>query len=268
MTITITIDWLVYVYWLVENYVFVRIQELKVQQYYAYYDQLAEMRNCSEPQKEKEIHTIAETTYVSETALAPVVHIESVAMETELDEKAEGLFAELQQELGLGPEPTIEDGPDSFGTYETFEEEVEYEFEYEMVNPAEYADDEVEELQEDCIHMEDLIKDEKLVSPVGYESFASSKILDCIKGPQQWVVSVIGMEEQYIHVSDGKRIWLNIGEKATRIRMNDVLILDVVREEKEVIVQNLVRVETFATDEYLIPDEERYLYEENQRIAI
>lgn len=284
MTITLTIDWLVYFYWLVENYIFVRVQELKVQQYYAYYEHLAEwIEDCSQPVETFEHQPyLVETSISQESVLAPVIPIKPVVVQPELDEKAEGLFAELQLELGIDSNSSVEVANEPIAFYEMEEAPVEFDFDYDMVSLADYDEqDFVEEEtfvtayeeefvdnQEDCIHMDDLIREEEVTSPVGYESFASAKIVDCMEGPQQWVVSVIGMEEQYIHVSDGKRIWLNIGERASRINKNDVLILDVIRNGKEIQVENLVRVETFATDEYMIPDEERFLFEDDVRIAI
>ncbi|MEK3992702.1 hypothetical protein [Robertmurraya sp. FSL R5-0851] len=287
MTITLTIDCLVYVYWLIENYVFVRIQELKVQQYYDYHERLAEMfRDCSQPKEAFENQSYqVESSIVSQPVLAPVVSMKPVAMQSELDEKAEGLFAELQLELGMDSDTAVEVEYEPIATYVTDEEQAEFDYGYEMVSLADYDEsgqefieegtyvtayeDDLVDNQEDCIHMEDLMREEVVTSPSGYEAFASAKIIDNMYGPQQWVVSVIGMEEQYIHVSDGKRIWINVGERASKIHKNDVLILDIVRHGKEITVQNLVRVETSATDEYMIPDEERFLREEEDvRIAI
>lgn len=284
MTITLTIDWLVYFYWLVENYIFVRVQELKVQQYYAYYERLAEwVEDCRQPVETFEHQPyLVETSISQEPVLAPVIPIKPVVVQPELDEKAEGLFAELQLELGMDSNSSVEVDYEPIAIYEMDEAPAEFDFDYGMVSLADYDEqDFIEEEtfvtayeeefidnQEDCIHMDDLMREEEVTSPIGYEAFASAKIVDCIEGPQQWVVSVIGMEEQYIHVSDGKRIWLNIGERASRIHKNDVLILDVIRNGKDIQVENLVRVETFATDEYMIPDEERFLFEDDVRIAI
>lgn len=286
MTITLTKDWLVFFYWLVENYVFLRIQELKVQQYYAYYERLAEwVEDCSQPEdKFGDQPCLVETSFGQEPVLVPVVPMKPVVIQPELDEKAEGLFAELQLELGTDDSNyAVEVDIETNGVYELDDEPIEFGFDNDVVSLADYEEQEfmedgtfataydegLEDNQEDCIHMDDLMREVEVVSsPSSYEAFASAKIADCTDGLQQWVVSVIGMEEQYIHVSDGKRIWLNIGERASRIHKNDVLILDLIRHGKEVKVQNLVRVETLATDEYMIPDEEQFLVEEDVRIAI
>jgi hypothetical protein len=66
--------------------------------------------------------------------------------------------------------------------------------------------------------MNDLMIEQTTPSQNGFESFASAKIMDCLEGAQQWVVSVVGIEENYIHISDGKRLWVNVGEKAKKNR--------------------------------------------------
>ena len=268
MIITVTMDWFVYFYWLLEMYVFVRVQELKVQSYYDYHEQLSLNKDCSESEVNKYNDA---TAIVSGPILTPITKLEPVVTRSELDINAEALFVELQQDLGY-IEPTFENGHYEIESYEEA-------FDYEMVSLAELDqeeehveicdnenNEEVRGIEEDCIHLADLEKDDGLVSPKGFESFASAKIQDCKDGPQQWVVTIIGMEENYIHVSDGKRIWVNIGEKVAKLRNGNVLILDIVRIGKEITVQNLVRIDSNATEDYLIPDEEQYFHE--HRIAM
>lgn len=90
---------------------------------------------------------------------------------------------------------------------------------------------------------------------VNVPSYISAKIADNIQGAQQWVVKVIGMEDEYIHVTDGKRIWVNIGEQALMVQMGDVLLMDVSKEDKNIIVERMFTLEQSVTEDYKIPDE-------------
>lgn len=48
-----------------------------------------------------------------------------------------------------------------------------------------------------------------------------------IEGPQQWFVTVLGKEDTFLHVSDGMKKWVDAGEKAKDISINDELMLNV-----------------------------------------
>lgn len=278
MTFTISIiDWLVSIYWLLENYIFVRSEELKVKRYNEYFQQLVQLDDCSQFEDNLSTSNV-------ESSVQPVIEsARVVSSKPDLGDAANGLFAELQQELlevndqsgfihfTSSMEEEIEDGgsfviaDEAFSLADHDEEPAYVEYYHEPVIDTE---SEVPMMEEDCIQIGDLLNEEGPVSPKGFESFASAKINDKLDGAQQWVVSVIGIEEQYIHVSDGKRKWINIGERASRIRMNDVLILDVIRDGKEIVVENLIRVDSLSSEEYSIPDEDYYFQEENERIAI
>lgn len=109
--------------------------------------------------------------------------------------------------------------------------------------------------KDDQICIEDFVEDAP-IPLTGFEKFASAKIIEEKEGPQQWVVTVVGIEDTYIHISDGKRIWVNIGERANKIKNNDVLILDVIRNGKEITVNNILQLDTVVSPDYMIPDEE------------
>lgn len=238
---------LVCFYYFLDIYMFVYSQELRIRSYYDSCDNFVRL-DCIEP-----VEPMVSST--GKDSIVEMVSVEESREYSELDAASLDLFAELQQELELG---------DSLSK-QTEVEEIVYvmddELDYEMDFVSEWAEEELD----DCIQMADLeIEDNS--EPTGYEAFASSKIADKVNGPQQWVVSVIGMEESYIHVSDGKRLWINVGERAAKLNNGDVLILDVIRNGKEVVVENLIRIETSVSEEYEIPDEIHFYQDE--RIAM
>lgn len=251
VTLTLTMDWLVYFYWLVEYYVFVYCQELKIRSHYEYFERLTQLEvDCTESKEEI-------------ISCQPIQVINPVLIEdpdqvtfSDLDEAAEGLFEEVQQELGLGEFDNVNPVFELDQPSEEIEYELDIDHGYKLSSLAEYGE------EEDYIQMADLDEMEEN-SPTGYEQFASAKIADCINGPQQWVVTIVGMEESYIHVSDGKRIWINVGEKATKLKKGDVLILDVIRNGKNVTVDNIFRLEMDVSEDYVIPDEE-YCFQKEQ----
>ncbi|MEG6533733.1 MULTISPECIES: hypothetical protein [Bacillati] len=195
---------LVHLYYFLEQYVYIRIQEDKIRQYARFCEELTHL-NRDEECKTEELNSSSNSTMES-----------TVVTLDELDEEANSLLNEVQAALD-------EDFMDDYNH----------------------------------IHIDDFA-DETNFKPTGFEIFASAKIDDQKQGPQQWVVTVIGMEDTYIHVTDGKRIWVNIGEKVKKISNNDVLILDVIRKEKDIIVQNIFQLDTEVSSDYSIPDEDNF----------
>lgn len=258
MTFTLTIDWLVYLYWLIEHFVFVYSLELRVRSHYEYHEQIAELNNdCSQSVVTPMTAMEPEPVEVSE----PIQPTPTV-----LDSSAVELFTELQQELGIGE--IVEDQVlYSMETYEPEEEEIVYQTFADILEETSANKDQLEYENEDCINIEDLIECDCPVEPTPCSTFASAKIADCIEGAQSWVVTIIGMEDTYLHVSDGKRIWVNLGNNANKLKKGDVVALDVIRKGKEISVENVSLLETDATAEYTIPDEEIYYYQDRQ-IAI
>src|SRR5690606_7522162 len=111
---------------------------------------------------------------------------------------------------------------------------------------------EVEE--EDLLTVEDL--DDEL-SPMPVPEVATVKIADERLGLQQWTVVVVGKEQNYVHVYDGTRVWVDMGEDATKVEIGDILELEVLRS------QNCITVERYhylgnqyrISEDYMIPDE-------------
>ncbi|QCJ45407.1 hypothetical protein FAY30_25995 (plasmid) [Bacillus sp. S3] len=262
MTFVLTIDWLVYLYWVIEHFVFVYSLELRVRSYYEYHERIAQLNkeDCSE----SVVIPMPVKLPVPEAVISHSVQVTP----TDLDYRAVDLFSELQQELGITEEEIVEDQVVySMANYEPEyeEEEIVYgTYENVFVDDIKYH---VESENEDCINIDDLNASDCPAGPTCYYTFASARIADCIDGAQSWVVTVIGMEDSYIHVSDGKRIWVNLGDNVNRIKNGDVVTLDVIRNGKEITVENVFLLETDATADYTIPDEEIYYYQE-QQIAI
>lgn len=118
---------------------------------------------------------------------------------------------------------------------------------------------------QDYLHISDIEIPEQNYQ-TGFEEFASANIGDGLVGKQQWVVRVIGIEETFIHVSDGKRIWLNVGERVNKISIGDTLIVSVDRSTEGISVENIFLVDSKPTTEYAIPDEDYFGVFQSQAI--
>lgn len=261
MTVVVTTNWFIYLYFFLEWYVYTLSLELKVKAYYEYHEQKAiqEKEDCSRQD------SIAAQS-LNESPIEVVVPLQVI--KPELDTAAEDLLAELTKDLGLESGVETDHHPhnseDEFDAYVAFMDVEEYEDDVYLVD----YEPEMEQ-EEDCIQLGDLLSEEQHVSPTGYEEYASAKIADGVEGAQQWVVTIVGMEDSYIHVSDGKRLWVNVGEHAASLHNRDVLKLDVVRKGKEVTVENLFLLEKDVAIDYIIPDEQySHLYESDYAVAI
>jgi hypothetical protein len=247
MTFIVTIDWFVYLYWLIEGYVNLYCMELNIRNQYTYFDRMSKLQTEVNP-----IGNVIEFPLTPVKVQEPlVVEMVSAPLQVELNESSMALLQEMSNEL------QIEDC-----LIPTYEFSHDMDLDFDCTYPYDdyfIAMEQLEDAEDDSIHMNDLVEQPVKVS-TGYEEFASTKISDCLDGAQQWVVQVVGVEEDYIHVTDGKRIWLNIGERVNKIRNNDVLILDVIRSGKNVSVENLIRLETNVTEDYVIPDEHQIEY--------
>lgn len=257
MTFSLPGDWLIYVYYLVEWYFNLRVDELKIKAYYDYC--------CQYEQDDQEVQVQQNDCLVAhnenQLTYQPIMPITTVSAtqvsKPELNDMAEELLAELQNEI-----EEVEVTESTFMDDSELYIEPDFDFEFELDSDPDCSD------EEDCILLTDLEEEEQPTSPIGYEQYASAKIADNFDGPQQWVVSIVGIEEDYIHVSDGKRLWINIGQRATKINRGDVLILDVIRNGKEITVEKLFRIESNTTDDYCIPDESINYHDGEQSIAI
>ena len=162
--------------------------------------------------------------------------------EANLDPESEQFFRELQDSISLMEDNQLQD---------------EYTDTYWMVFTNDYENEPSD--NQETLQIKDL--DERLDNSKssGYEMLASAKIADCIEGPQQWVVQIIGKEGHFIHVLDGsKRTWIDIGPRANKLHTNDVIMLDITRYGKEIEVDKVIRLETDVSEDYLIPDEDCY----------
>lgn len=249
MTIEVTIEWFIYLYWVLEWYVYTLALELKVKSYYEYHEQIA-MQEKEDCRQEDVIVHLPSSNDSADAAVVPIQ-----VLKPELDSAAEGLLGELIEDLGLAAEHSSESvqmpqSEEEVDFYVAYMDEASFDTDVYLVE-----DDYESEQEEDCICLDDLLSEEQTISPTGYEKYASAKIADDVDGAQQWVVTIVGMEESYVHVSDGKRLWLNVGEYAANVRIGDVLKLDVVRSGKDVTVKNLFQLETDTSADYIIPDE-------------
>ena len=154
-------------------------------------------------------------------------------VQTELNQEAEALLAELKLELS------------SFEPIQEEEVEVDVPFD--------------ERKESDCVRISEYETDNcdsNDVLSAGFDQSASAKIGDFLEGEQHWVVSIINTEEEYLHVSDGHRAWINVGEDAQRLKRGDLLALDVIRHGRNTELLNISVLESTISEDYLIPDEE------------
>ncbi|MFD1736176.1 hypothetical protein ACFSCX_06315 [Bacillus salitolerans] len=109
---------------------------------------------------------------------------------------------------------------------------------------------------EDCLTMEDLSEDDENIELDGsYSELATARIRDGLMGEQKWTVQVVGIENEYVHVSDGNRIWLNMGDASSMVGVGEILSVVVNRTEKDITVQHIDAIERTISQDYLIPDE-------------
>lgn len=83
-----------------------------------------------------------------------------------------------------------------------------------------------------CLDIESLTQKE----PTADQTMLSYEI----KEPQLWYVNVVGKEGPFLHVSDGKKKWVHVGNEAKKVAINDLLFLTVqVKEEERIEVKDL-----------------------------
>lgn len=158
---------------------------------------------------------------------------------------AEALFNSLQIELNDSSDQ-VENTAEYFQSLENAE-------------PIIMESDENNDFQRDnFLSISDLEIDEE--SPYisnEYTELATAKISDDTLGLQQWTVNVIGSERQFVHVSDGTRIWIDLGKYTKNIHNGDILSLDVNRTIEKIEVINVKLLHSISED-YLIHDEFNY----------
>ncbi|MCM3443959.1 MULTISPECIES: hypothetical protein [Metabacillus] len=244
-----------------EQYCIEKSQQFKVTQYQA------TMEYMYFPEAYQEDCMVLPNEYVK-----PVVEVSDIR-----GSKAEDLFSALQQELGSNEniELDAESNEDSLILYEDHMNRVNEDNtqdDFLLINELNILDqsDLPPLQQEDCLSLDDLIDSNEPMISSDYQAFATAKIADNIIGNQQWTVSVIGMEGSHIHVSDGRRVWVDLGEKARSINPKDILSIEVnKKEDGKIEVIRTIKLEegTFVSDEYVIPDEEIYLDKERRVVC-
>lgn len=220
-----------------------------------------------------DVYSVEASPVVSIQQVTPIVEVSDIA-----GTEAEDLLSALQQELGgLETEEQapikhdnvyeIEPAVAIYQDEDTFDERV-------LINELNVLDQKVEEEsmvnEEDCLSLDDLMDFEEPEISVDYRQFATSKIADNLIGTQQWTVTVIGMEGPYVHVSDGRRVWLDLGEKAKLINPNDILSVEVDRKEDgKLEVLRTIKLEeaSYVSEDYLIPDEEYFMNREKRVVC-
>jgi len=107
---------------------------------------------------------------------------------------------------------------------------------------------------EDCLTVHDLNNEYQVNIDDEYVSSANAKIKDELIGIQKWTVNVIGEEKQYIHVSDGDRIWLDVGNYASKIAVGDIISVELDRQLEKIEIRQVSILHHFSED-YMIYDE-------------
>ncbi|MGG4409430.1 hypothetical protein ABER75_11920 [Niallia taxi] len=233
MTITITMDWLVCLYYLIENILCVYCTDLKMKNYFLQNELYPGEFYCFEMEEEAVTINVSTDTAVTTLEEEPTISSKPIVVQTELNQEAEALLAELQLELS------------------SFEPDQEEEVEEDVLSDK--------RIDSDCISLSDYDTDNgdtNDVSSADFEQLASAKIGDCLEGEQHSVVSIIGTEEEYLHVSDGHRAWINAGEDAQGLKRGDLLAVDVTRHGRNIEVLDITVLESTISEYYLIPDEE------------
>ncbi|MDU1847421.1 MULTISPECIES: hypothetical protein [unclassified Niallia] len=231
-TITINLDWFVYMYFLIEYFFHAVCMDLKMKQYYL---ENGLIPTETEPKSKDEIIYLEETQNLNiqeddwEEVMRPtnIYHITPTV--SELDDRTIEYLSNLTKEINFEELCDEQSGP--------LEEEL---------NLTDLNTTTSRECRNKQVNSE--IEDQ-------VDDIPTTKIADNLQGKQRWLVSVLGMEEEYIHVSDGKRAWINIGESVYRINRKDSLSLEIEREGKNIRVLKIEILEHAVSSDYIIPDE-------------
>lgn len=118
----------------------------------------------------------------------------------------------------------------------------------ELLNQLESMFNEPDLDDEDYLRMEDWEPNYLIEEP--------TKERDFFPAGEQFVVSVIGMEQNYLHLNyAGKRKWTRLADDMdTSISLNDILLISL-NDNGEVVTA--ITLETDVTEDYIIPDEEK-----------
>ncbi|MDC3424384.1 hypothetical protein NC797_07670 [Aquibacillus sp. 3ASR75-11] len=249
------VEFFIVFYLLIEQYVFESIQSYQTnsESKHSFFE-MVEQLDVEDCKSEQEVHPLVPINSEEEDV--------KVAQVSELDDGAMDLLTTLESEFSMDKSTN----------------EVGYHGEYMEHSDADcpplWIEHEIDGLiveDDDCLSINDINVEEHVTIPETKYDYKTAKIKEKLYGSQQWIVSVIGKEVSYLHVSDGERAWINIGiDEARKVSKGDVLLLDIRREENGIQVDRFITLETSVSDDYVIPDEEIYLDSErsDRRIAI
>jgi hypothetical protein len=127
-------------------------------------------------------------------------------------------------------------------------------FDYSLVEPP------VNFHEEDCLSVNDLCEVSEVEIDEQYTELANAKIHDELHGKQQWTVNVIGVEKNYIHASDGGRIWLDFGNYASKVSIGDVLSVEVNRQINRVDVLDISLLHQVSEDYMIIDEMDEFIF--------
>lgn len=253
-------DIYIIIYLLIEQYVFERVIEMRMKEQVEFFLMVEELK-VSDCTMERDIVSNLAPNEESNGSVENK-HMEYKPEVSELDVESITFLEDLQKELGT----VTTENEITTGEQETNDM---YSYTDEDVPPTDHNNYAMEPYfaEEDLLSIDD-IHDEPVESiPEPYPTIATAKISDDLDGVQQWVVNVVGIEGNFIHVSDGSRMWLNVGESyAARINKGNVLAIDINKVGRKVDVKHIMSLETGVSEDYSIPDEMRYEFSDLQDV--
>lgn len=253
-------DIYIIIYLLIEQYVFERVIEMRMKEQVEFFLMVEELK-VSDCTMERDLVSNLAPSEESNGSVENE-HMEYKPEVSELDVESITFLEDLQKELGT----VTTENEITTGEQETNDM---YSYTDDDVPPTDHNNYAMEPYfaEEDLLSIDD-IHDEPVASiPEPYPTIATAKISDDLDGVQQWVVNVVGIEGNFIHVSDGSRMWLNVGESyAARINKGNVLAIDINKVGRKVDVKHIMSLETGVSEDYSIPDEMRYEFSDLQEV--
>lgn len=253
-------DIYIIIYLLIEQYVFERVIEMRMKEQVEFFLMVEELKVSDCTMERDLVSNLApnEESYAS----VKNEHLEYKPEVSVLDDESISFLDDLQKELGtVTPENEITTSEQATNDMFAYTDE--------DVPPTDYNNYAMEPYfaEEDLLSIDDIHEEPVASIPETYPTIATAKISDDLDGEQQWVVNVVGIEGNFIHVTDGSRMWLNVGERnASRINKGNVLAIDINKVGKKVDVKHIMSLETGISEEYSIPDEMRYDYSDLQEV--
>lgn len=88
-----------------------------------------------------------------------------------------------------------------------------------------------------------------------YHYYETEKIANAVIGEQTWIARVVGYERDYVHLSDGHKIWVHVGEKVKDFKQHALMEIEVDRQSDVIKVLNYCSIEEGIDHDYVIYDE-------------